>query len=60
MENFRDLLKKKNALTRSIFKLEKCPFFLNRSEFRNKLIGNDISEIPLQKMRIVLAKPVEF
>jgi len=33
----------KNALTRSIFELEKCSFFLNGSEFRQKLIGTIIS-----------------
>ena len=32
----------KNALTRSIFELEKCSFFLNGSEFRQKLIGTII------------------
>ena len=42
----RDLLLKferfpKNALTQSIFELEKC-FFLNGSEFRQKLIGTII------------------
>ena len=29
----------KNHLTRSIFELEKCSFFLNGSEYRQKLIG---------------------
>ena len=29
----------KNSLTRSIFELEKCSFFLNGSKFRQKLIG---------------------
>ena len=33
----------KNALTRSVFELEKCSFFLNGSEFRQKLIGTIIS-----------------
>ena len=33
------------ALTRSIFELEKCTFFSNRSKFRQKLIGNVISEL---------------
>ena len=28
----------KNAVTRSVFELEKCSFFLNGSEFRQKLI----------------------
>ena len=37
------------ALTRSIFELEKCSFFSNRSEFRQKLIGNVISELRRQK-----------
>ena len=32
----------KNALTRSIFEQEKCFFFLNGSEFRQKLIGTII------------------
>ena len=32
----------KNDLTRSIFELEKCSFFLNGSEFRQKLIGTII------------------
>ena len=32
----------KNALTWSIFELEKCSFFLNGSEFRQKLIGTII------------------
>ena len=31
-----------NALTRSVFELEKCSFFLNGSEFRQKLIGTII------------------
>ena len=35
----------KNALTRSIFELEKCSFFLNGSEFRQKLIGTIISAV---------------
>ena len=33
---------KKNALTWSIFELQKCSFFLNGSEFRQKLIGTII------------------
>ena len=32
----------KNALTRSIFEVEKCSFFINGSEFRQKLIGTII------------------
>ena len=36
------------ALTRSIFELEKCTFFSNRSKFRQKLIGNVISELRRQ------------
>ena len=35
----------KNALTRSIFELEKCSFFLNGSEFRQKLIGTITSAV---------------
>ena len=42
--DFSDFLMKfweisKNALILSIFELEKCSFFLNRSEFRQKKIG---------------------
>ena len=37
LKNLRDFLW--NALTLSIFELEKRSFFLNRSEFRQKLIG---------------------
>ena len=37
------------ALTWSIFELEKCSFFLNRSEFRQKLIGYVITELRRQK-----------
>ena len=33
----------KDALTLSVFELEKCYFFLNRSEFRQKLIGTIIN-----------------
>ena len=32
----------KNALIRSVFELEKCSYFLNGSEFRQKLIGTII------------------
>ena len=32
----------KTSLTRSVFELEKCSFFLNGSEFRQKLIGTII------------------
>ena len=35
--NFKEFIK--IALTPSIFELEKCSFFLNGSEFRQKLIG---------------------
>ena len=38
----RDFLRFQIALTRSIFELEKCFFFLNRSESRQKLIGTII------------------
>ena len=48
-ENFEDLHSSKRALTCSIFELEKCSFFLNGSEFRQKLIGNVISELGRQK-----------
>ena len=40
IENLRDL--SKNVLTLSVFELEKCSFFLNRSEFHQKLIGTII------------------
>ena len=40
IENFIDL--SKNVLTLSVFELEKCFYFLNRSEFHQKLIGNII------------------
>ena len=32
----------KKALTSSVFELEKCSLFLNRSEFRQNLVGNII------------------
>ena len=41
--NFERFLK--NALILSIFELEKCSFFLNRSEFRQKKIGAVISTL---------------
>ena len=53
-KTFIDFLCFQIALTQSIFELEKCSFFLNRSEFRQKLIGSDA------KKRIVPAKLVEF
>ena len=40
---FMDFLK--NSLTRPFFELEKCSFFLNGSEFRQKLIGTIISAV---------------
>ena len=40
IENLRDL--SKNPLTSSVSELEKCSFFLNRSEFHQKLIGTII------------------
>ena len=40
IENLRDL--SRNVLTLSVFELEKCSFFLNRSEFHQKLIGTII------------------
>ena len=45
---FKDLSTSKTALTRSILELEKCSFFLNGSEFRQKLIGNVVSELRRQ------------
>ena len=45
LPHFSDLLLKiftKNGLTQSIFELEKRSFFLNGSEFRQKLIGTII------------------
>merc|ERR1711954_130206 len=41
-KTFRDFLCFLITLTRSIFELEKYSFFLNKSEFRQKLIGNVI------------------
>ena len=35
----------KTSLTRSVFELETCSFFLNGSEFRQKLIGSIISAV---------------
>ena len=35
----------KNSLTRPFFELEKCSFFLNGSEFRQKLIGTIITAV---------------
>ena len=40
---FMDFLK--TSLIRSVFELEKCSFFLNGSEFRQKLIGTIISTV---------------
>ena len=40
---FMDFLK--TSLTRSVFELETCSFFLNGSEFRQKLIGSIISAV---------------
>ena len=40
---FMDFLK--TNLIRSVFELEKCSFFLNGSEFRQKLIGTIISAV---------------
>ena len=37
IENLRDV--SKNTLTLSVFEIEKCSFFLNRSEFHQKLIN---------------------
>ena len=48
-KTFKDFFCLQIALTRSIFELEKCSFFSNRSEFRQKLIGNVISELCWQK-----------
>ena len=57
-KTLRDFLCFQIALTRSIFELE--TYFLNRSEFRQKLIGYVISELRPAKMLIVPAKLVEF
>ena len=35
----------RNSLTQSVLELEKCSFFLNGSEFRQKLIGTIISTV---------------
>ena len=43
----------KNALTWSIFELEKCSFFLNGSEFRQKLIGT-ITSVLVKHLRWLL------
>ena len=48
IENLRDLSKK--ALTSSVFELERCSFFLNRSEFRQNLIGT-IIRVLVQNLR---------
>ena len=48
-ENFKDLNRSEKVLTRSIFELEKCSF-INGSEFRQKLIGNVISELHQQNL----------
>ena len=48
-KTFKDFLCLQNALTLSIFELEKCSSFSNRSEFCRKLIGNVISELRRQK-----------
>ena len=42
----------KNALTRSVFELEECFFFLNGSEFRKKLIGTIIRVLVRQQTLI--------
>ena len=52
IENLRDL--SKNVLTLSVFELEKCSFFLNRSEFHQKLIGSIISAVFLTKISYVV------
>ena len=44
-KTFRNFLCFQIALTQSIFEIEKCSFFLNRSELCQKLIGYVISEL---------------
>ena len=45
----KDFLGLQIALNRSIFEVEKCFFSSNKSEFCQKFIGNDISEVCRQK-----------
>ena len=66
--DFSDFLMKfweisKNALILSIFELEKCSFFLNRSEFRQNSIGTIISGLvryPKAKSGIKLRKTTQW